>query len=149
MTVGLASDHRGFRMKKALMEYLQEKNIPVTDYGTFSEESCDYTDYAYALGKAVQEKKVARGVLLCYTGIGSAIAVNKVKGVRGALAWSAKTAEMSRRHNNANVLVLPAGFLTQKAAKLIVRKWLMTEFEAGRHLRRVRKITQIEEKEDV
>jgi len=149
MKIGLACDHRGFRMKNALVRFLKEKGYTVIDYGTYSQESCDFTDYAYELGKAVQTKKVDRGVLLCYTGIGSSIAANKVKGVRAGLVWNLKTAEMTRRHNNSNIVVLPAGFMTQAVAKKIVRKWLITEFEGGRHLRRVRKIKQIEEKENV
>ncbi len=149
MTIGLASDHRGFRMKKALAVFLQEKGFSVIDLGTYSQESSDYPDYAYALGRAVQNKEVERGILLCYTGIGSAIAANKVRGVRAALAWSVKTARMSRLHNNANILVLPAGFVSQITAKKIAVKWLSTEFEGGRHLRRVKKISKIEEKENV
>lgn len=149
MNIGFASDHRGFRMKGMLIRFLKEKGYSVKDYGTYSSESCDYPDYAYALGKGVRDREVEKGVLLCYTGIGSAIAANKVRGIRAGLVWNVKTAEMCRRHNNTNILVLPAGFLTQALAKKILWKWLNTAFEAGRHSRRIKKIQQIEEKENV
>ena len=149
MNIGLASDHRGFRLKRALMEFLKIKNVLVTDFGTYSGESCDYPEYSDILGRAVRDRKVDKGVLICYTGIGSSIAANKVKGVRAGLVWSIKTARMSRKHNNANILVFPSGFLTQTLAKKIVWIWLRTEFEGGRHVRRVRKIKQIEERENV
>jgi ribose 5-phosphate isomerase B len=149
MNIGFASDHRGFRLKNVLMEFLKTRDFAVTDFGTYSKESCDYPDYAYILGRAVREKRVDRGILLCYTGVGSTIAANKVKGVRAGLVWNMKIAQMSRKHNNVNIAVLPSGFLTHASAKKIVWKWLKTEFEGGRHLRRIRKIKHIEEKENV
>lgn len=149
MKVGFASDHRGFRLKHALIDFLKTKDVTVVDFGTYSEESCDYPDYAYILGRAVRDKRVERGILICYTGIGSAIAANKVKGVRAGLIWNMKTAQLSRRHNDANIAVLPSAVFTQTRAKKIAWKWLKTEFEGGRHLRRIKKIKHIEDKENV
>lgn len=149
MKIGLASDHRGFKLKGSLIEFLKEKGISVIDYGTYSLEPCDYPDYAYPLAKAVKTRKIDRGVLICYTGIGSCIAANKVKGVRAGLVYNLGTAGLARKHNKTNIIVLGAGFIKFVLAKKIVRRWLESEFEGGRHLRRLRKIRKIEEEESV
>lgn len=131
------------------MDVSKEKGHSVIDYGTYSRDSCDYPDYAVALTSGINEKKVDRGVLICYTGVGSSIAANKVKGIRAALVSNTKMAALTRKHNNSNVLVLGSGFLTRDDAKKIMLKWFATDFEGGRHLRRLRKIKKIEETNDV
>ena len=148
MRIALASDHRGFRLKNFLIEILEEAGHKTQDFGTYSAESCDYTDYVYPASKAVKDKEADRAILICYTGIGSSIAANKVKGVRASLVSDIKSAKLTRQHNNSNVLVLAQYQMTREKAKKIVNAWLDTEFEGGRHLRRVRKISQIEEKEN-
>jgi ribose 5-phosphate isomerase B len=148
MKISLASDHRGFRLKNFLIQVLEEAGHKVQDFGTYSAESCDYTDYVYPAAKVVQKKEADRAILICYTGIGSSIAANKVKGIRASLVNDLKSAKLTRQHNNSNVLVLASYSMTREKAKKIVNAWLDTEFEGGRHLRRVRKISQIEEKEN-
>ena len=148
MKIALACDHRGFRLKNILGEFLKEKGYHVIDFGTHSSDSCDYPDYTYLAARAVKDKKADRAVVICYTGIGSCIAANKVKGVRAALVYSLRSAYMSRRHNNSNVLVIPSHLFKIDYAKKIVFRWLREEFEGGRHSRRLRKIREIEEKED-
>ncbi|MDD5195204.1 MAG: ribose 5-phosphate isomerase B [Candidatus Omnitrophica bacterium] len=147
MTIALASDHRGFELKSILEKFLNEKGCDVVDFGTYSCEPCDYPDYIYPAALAVKEKKADRAVVICYTGIGSCIAANKVRGIRAALVNSISTAALSRKHNDSNVLVLAAGTLKIEYAKKILNTWLKTEFEGGRHLRRINKIKEIEEKE--
>lgn len=149
MKIALASDHRGFKIKHKLAEFLKEKGYEVRDYGTYSSDPCDYPDYTYLACDAVRKKKADRAIVLCYTGIGSSIAANKVRGIRAALVYNLKGALMSRRHNNSNVLVLPSYLLKADDIKKVTLRWLKEEFEAGRHLRRVRKIHDIEEQEYV
>jgi len=149
MNIALACDHRGFRLKNILVDFLKAKGHTVIDFGTYSCDTCDYPDYIYPASLAVKEKKAKRAIVICYTGIGSAIAANKVRGIRAALVWNKKIAIMSRRHNDSNVLVIPAGMLKIEETKRIVLAWLKEEFEGGRHLRRVNKIQAIEEKENV
>ncbi len=149
MRVGIGSDHRGFKLKNFLIDFLREKKIVVVDFGTYSSDSCDYPDFIYPLGVAIRERKIDKGIFICYTGIGSCICANKIKGVRAGLVYNLKTAKLSRKHNNTNVLVLGAGFLKREYAKKIVWVWLNTGFEGGRHLRRLRKILRIEEEESV
>ena len=149
MKVGIATDHRGFKLKNTLVKYLTEKGYEVVDFGTYSKDPCDYPDYAYVASKAVRNKKVDRAIIICYTGIGSCIVANKVKGVRAALVYSLNSACMSRRHNNSNVLVLPSSLFKVDYTKKIISGWLKEEFEGGRHARRLRKIREIEETEDV
>lgn len=148
MKIALASDHRGFKLKSILDKFLKDKGYQTIDVGTHSCDSCDYPDYAYLAAKAVSNKKVDRAVIICYTGEGSVMAANKVRGVRAALAYDLKSAYMSRRHNDSNVLVLPSYFLKVDAIKRLLLRWLKEGFEGGRHLRRVRKIKDIEEKEN-
>lgn len=149
MKIAIASDHRGFKLKKMLAEYLQNKGCDIIDFGTYSPDPCDYPDYTYLAAEAVRNKKADRAIVICYTGIGSCIAANKVKGIRAALAYNLKSAYMSRRHNNSNVLVLPSYLFKADYVKKIVSRWLKEDFEGGRHLIRVRKIRQIEERENV
>jgi ribose 5-phosphate isomerase B len=149
MKIALASDHRGFRLKTVLVKYLNSKGYETVDFGTHSDDSCDYPDYIYPACVAVRKGDVDRAVVLCYTGIGSAIAANKVRGIRAALVYSLKSAILSRQHNDANVLVLPTSFMKVDYLKKVISAWLKADFEGGRHLKRVEKITKIEEKENV
>ncbi len=147
MKIALASDHRGFKLKNILSKYLELRGDTVLDFGTHSTDSCDYPDYIYPAVLAVKGNEAEMAIVICYTGIGSCIAANKVKGIRAALAYNLKSAYMSRRHNNSNVLVLPSCFLKVDYIKRVVSRWLNEDFEGGRHSRRLRKIKDIEIKE--
>lgn len=149
MKIAIASDHRGFKLKDFLSNFLTQKGYEIIDFGTHSSEPCDYPDYIYPASVALRDKKVERAILICYSGIGSCIAANKVKGVRAALVSNIKSAVLSRKHNNSNALVLAEYMLKREQAKRIVSSWLKAEFEGGRHLRRINKIREIEEKENV
>ncbi len=140
----LGSDHGGFRLKEALAGFLRSRGFRLVDVGTFSEESMDYPDTAYKVARMVARKQAARGILICKSGIGNCITANKVPGVRAALCYNMKAARLSRLHNDANVLVLGALFVKPLRAKKIAELWLKTEFEGGRHLRRLKKIERIE-----
>ena len=142
MKIAIGSDHRGFNYKNRLIKYLS-KNHRVKDFGTFSESSCDYPDYAYKVGRAVVSKKFDRGILICGSGNGICIAANKVKGVRAAIGYSQKAAEFSVRHNNANVICFSEDFPLANVKKAVER-FLNSRFESGRHLKRVKKMMKIE-----
>ena len=144
MKISIGSDHRGFETKRRLIASLQEKGHEVADLGTATGDSVDYTDYAYEVAKRVQAGEAERGILICGTSIGMCIAANKVRGVRAASCQDAITAEMSRRHNDANVICLSADLLGEELMDQMVRIWLETPFEGGRHARRVEKIAKIE-----
>ncbi len=147
MRIAIGSDHRGFEAKRRLLHALQGLGHAVVDQGTAAGDSCDYPDYAYAVGKLVSKGEADRGILICGTSLGMCIAANKVRGVRAASCQDLITAEMSRRHNDANVLCLSADLLGAELMDQMVRTWLDTPFEAGRHARRVEKIAQIEAQE--
>jgi ribose 5-phosphate isomerase B len=149
MKIALACDHRGFSFKNFLAGILKEKGHEIVDFGTHSPDSCDYPDYIYPASVAVRNKKCDRAILICYSGTGSMIVANKVRGIRAALVCNVKSAVLSRKHNDSNVLVLPAYMLKKEQVKRIVFSWLKAEFEGGRHARRVNKIKEIEEKENV
>ncbi len=145
MKVAIASDHRGHAAKNRVALFLSELGHETIDMGTDSTKSCDYPDTAYPAAKSVAEGKAQRGILICGSGIGMSICGNKVPGVRAALCHDELTAELSRRHNNANVLCLASDVLGEELMRRIVTTWLKTEFEsAGRHARRVEKIGCIE-----
>jgi ribose 5-phosphate isomerase B len=144
MKIAIGSDHRGFDAKRRLVPMLRQLGHDVSDLGPDGNDSVDYPDYAYQVAKAVSDGRVDRGILICGTGIGMCIAANKVKGVRAAPCHDSITVEMSRRHNDSNVLCLSADLLGDELIGRIVRLWLETEFEAGRHARRVDKIKRIE-----
>jgi ribose 5-phosphate isomerase B len=144
MNVIIGSDHRGFAVKQRLVKLAEQLGHVVTDAGTVTPDSADYPDYAFAAGQAVGSGTQDRGILICGTGIGMCIAANKVRGVRAAPCQDIVSAEMSRRHNDANVLCLSADLLGQDMIERIVRTWLDTPFEAGRHSRRIEKITKFE-----
>ena len=145
MKVALASDHRGFPAKEQLKVYLEEAGHDVCDCGCDGTASCDYPDVAFVGAKSVAGGETDRGIFLCGTGIGMSISANKVRGIRAALCHDELTAAMSRRHNNANVLCLPADMLGEKLIYRLVEVWLRTEYEAGRHDRRLGKISEYEQ----
>ncbi len=144
MKIAIGSDHAGFALKKKIMEHFSDRNF--IDVGAHSEESCDYPDFAEAAALKVVNGEADRGIVICGTGIGISIAANKVKGVRAALCCNEFMAEMSRRHNNANMLALAARVTGEGLALRIVETWLAAEFEGGRHERRVDKMGKIENK---
>jgi ribose 5-phosphate isomerase B len=145
MKIAIGSDHRGFDVRQRLIPHLQQLQHEVADMGTHSKEPCDYPDMALEVARAVSKGWVDRGILICGTGIGMSIAANKLPGVRAALCHDSITAEMSRRHNDANILCLSADLLGEDLIERMIRIWLTTEFEGGRHARRVDKIRRIEE----
>jgi ribose 5-phosphate isomerase B len=145
MKIAIGSDHRGYDAKRRIIALLQQLGHEVQDVGPFGNESVDYPDFALQVASAVGEQHVERGILICGTGIGMCIAANKVRGVRAAPCHDSITAEMSRRHNNANVLCLSADLLGDELMNRMVRIWLETEFEGGRHARRVDKIVRFED----
>ncbi len=136
----IASDHAGFRRNEKLERWLHEQGYTVKDLGTSSEESTDYPDYAHPLAQQVSDGVADRAVLLCGTGLGMSYVANRYPHVRAAVAWSPEVAELARRHNDANVLALPARFLSEDQARQILKTWLDTPFEGGRHERRIEKI---------
>ncbi|HQP91260.1 MAG TPA: ribose 5-phosphate isomerase B [Candidatus Omnitrophota bacterium] len=142
--ISIGCDHGGFALKEKIGDFLKKAGYQVLDFGAFSEESVDYPDTAYEVAKAVSIKKTAKGILICKSGIGNSIVANKVKNVRAALCYNIRAAKLSRMHNDANVLVLGALFTDTAAAKKMVKAWLKTPFEGGRHLRRIKKIERIE-----
>src|SRR5216683_212652 len=145
MRIAIGGDHRGFEAKRRINSFVQGLGHEIEDMGTDSRESVDYPDMAFEVAQAVGTGKADRGVLICGTGIGMAIAANKVTGVRAAPCHDSITAEMSRRHNDANVLCLSADLLGEELIERMVRIWLETAFEGGRHARRVDKITAFEQ----
>lgn len=144
MRIAIASDHRGYHAKRRIVSLLQSLKHEVEDLGTHGLDAVDYPDYAAQVALAVGAKRADRGILICGTGIGMCIAANKVKGVRAAPCHDSITAEMSRRHNDANVLCLSGDLLGEELIDRMIRLWLSTEFEGGRHARRVQKINEIE-----
>jgi ribose 5-phosphate isomerase B len=138
----IASDHAGYELKKKLSGELERRGYAVRDLGTNSADSSDYADFAHPLAREVSEGKAKRGVLLCGTGLGMSYVANRYPNVRAAVTWSPEVAELARSHNDANVLVLPARFLSENEATQILQKWLDTPFEGGRHERRVLKIEE-------
>ena len=138
--IPIASDHAGYQLKERLEQALRDMGYEVEDLGTDSPSSADYPDYAHPLARRVSDGEVSRGVLLCGTGLGMSYVANRYPRVRAGVAWSPEVAELARRHNDANVLVLPARFLDDDGAVAILRTWLETPFEGGRHETRVEKI---------
>ena len=144
MKVVLANDHRGYRLKTILKKFLKDKNIESLDLGAFSTDSVDYPDFAFPAAKKVSDGEYERAVLICGSGIGMCIVANKLPRVRAALCHNIQSAKMSREHNDSNVLCLGASLISEKLAQEILEIWLETEFQGGRHLRRVEKIQVIE-----
>ena len=138
--IGVGSDHAGFRLKESLKRALAELGYEPVDFGTDSDESSDYPDFGHAVSDAVSKGEVQRGLLACGSGIGMSMTANRHPGVRAALVWNEELAELARRHNDANVLVLPARFIDEQDAVRALKAFLEAQFEGGRHERRVRKI---------
>lgn len=138
--IPIAADHAGFEMKERLRAALTEMGFDVQDVGAHSTASTDYADYAHPLAQEISEGKAHRGVLLCGTGLGMSYVANRYPNVRAAVAWTPEIASLARKHNDANVLVLPARFVSEEDALAILNTWLETDFEGGRHQRRIEKI---------
>ncbi len=147
MKIAMASDHAAYQLKEHLKMYLQKNGYEVVDFGTHSEESMDYPDTIKLATRAVAKKEADYGIVLCGSGIGASIVANKIRGIRAALCLDAYSAEYSRRHNDANVLVLGGRRTSPEEAEKFVSIWLSTEFEGGRHIRRLEKIHEIEQEE--
>ncbi len=145
--IAIGSDHAGFGLKAEISKYLERKGIEFKDFGTFTEDSTDYPDYGEAVGKAVASGECEKGILICGTGVGIGIAANKVRGVRCAVCSECYSAEMARLHNNANVIAIGERVVGPGLALKIVETFLSTEFEGGRHARRVSKIMAIEDRQ--
>lgn len=146
MKIAMACDHGGYDLKTDLMAWLTEQGHQVEDFGCPGRDSCDYADFAGPAAQAVAEGRCERGIVICTTGIGVSIAANKVQGVRCALCSEPWSAEMTRRHNNANMLAMGAGVVGPLMARQIVQAFLTHEFEGGRHQRRVDKIAALEDR---
>ena len=142
MNILLANDHAGTSLKNEIKKVLEKKGYNVTNLGCDTEESVDYPDFAHPLAEKVSNNDNLKGIIICGSGIGVSMSANKHKGVRSALCWNKETAKLSRSHNNANVLSLPARFLAKKEAIEIVETFLNTDFEGGRHKKRVDKINK-------
>ena len=138
--VGLASDHAGFELKEFVKQYLTEKGIPFKDYGTNSDVSCDYPDFGHALAQGIEKGEVYPGIGISGSGEGIAMTLNKHQDIRAGLAWIPEIAHLIRQHNDANVLVMPGRFIDHEMARKIMDEFLSTNFEGGRHQRRVEKI---------
>lgn len=136
----IAADHAGYELKQKLEAELKRMGYAVKDFGTNSTESTDYADYAHPLAREISAGHAKRGILLCGTGLGMSYVANRYPHVRGAVSWTPEVAELSRKHNDSNVLILPARFVTEEDAKKILKAWLDAPFEGGRHERRVVKI---------
>ncbi|WP_315340896.1 ribose 5-phosphate isomerase B [Hoylesella oralis] len=138
--IGLACDHAGYELKQFVIQYLKEKGYRYKDYGTFSKDSCDYPDYGHALAKGIENGEVYPGIGICGSGEGISMTLNKHPKIRAGLAWMPEIAHLIRLHNDANVLVMPGRFINQETARLIMDEFFNTDFEGGRHVRRINKI---------
>ena len=141
LKIAICADHAGFELKNTVIEYLQSKNIKsLKDFGTFSAESCDYADFAHPMASAVESGEFDYGISICGSGNGISMTVNKHQGIRAALCWNEEIARLARAHNNANVCALPARFISAQDAWRIVQMFLSSDFEGGRHEKRINKI---------
>ncbi len=138
--IGMACDHAGFEMKEALKEFLTAKGYSIKDFGTHSVDSMDYPDVAHPLAGSIESGECKQGIALCGSGNGISMTLNKHQGIRAALCWNEELAKLARQHNDANILSLPARFIDLDTAKTLVDAFLSTDFEGGRHQRRVEKI---------
>ena len=138
--IAICSDHAGYEMKSVIEGYLEARELPFKDFGTYSEDSCDYPDFAHPCALAVEKGECYPGIAMCGSGNGISMTLNKHQGIRAALCWTPELARLARQHNIANVLVLPARFIDQGTALEIVDAFLATDFEGGRHQRRIDKI---------
>lgn len=148
MRIAVASDHRGFSVKERILSQLVELHHEAVDFGPYSVDVCDYPDFGAKAARAVSKGEAERAILICGSGIGMCIVANKVRGIRAALCHDDLSAEMSRRHNDSNVMCLSADLLGDRLASRMVELWLSTPFEGGRHARRIAKITDLENSTD-
>lgn len=139
-TIGLAADHAGYEMKEFVKQWLDSKGIAYKDFGTYSAESVDYPDFAHPLALAVEAGECYPGIAICGSGEGISMTLNKHQGIRAALCWIPEIAHLARQHNDANILVMPGRFISNQEAEQIMNEFLSTEFEGGRHQRRIDKI---------
>lgn len=140
LKIALASDHAGYNLKQVVMEYLTKEGATLKDFGCYSTESCDYPDFAHPAAAAVESGEFDFGITICSTGNGICMTANKHQGIRAALCWEHRLAELARQHNNANILGMPANFISVETALDIVKTFFSTDFEGGRHERRINKI---------
>ncbi|RME05682.1 MAG: ribose 5-phosphate isomerase B [Bacteroidetes bacterium] len=140
MTIAIGCDHAGYEYKTSIVRMLKQKGYEVADFGTNSPDSVDYPDFAHPVAKAVESGKATLGILICGSGNGVCMTANKHKGIRAALCWKVELAALARQHNNANIICLPARFVSLRLARKMVETFLETPFEGGRHERRVGKI---------
>ncbi|MGQ7870224.1 ribose 5-phosphate isomerase B [Sunxiuqinia sp. sy24] len=140
MKIALASDHAGFQKKQLIMKFLKEQGIEIKDFGAYSDESSDYPDWAHPMAKAVEDGDFDLGISLCGSGNGISMTANKHQQIRSAICWTPEIAALARQHNDANVCSLPARFITDEEAIQIVKTFLSTDFEGGRHVRRINKM---------
>ena len=141
--IPIASDHAGYELKLKVIDHLRQRGIDVRDFGTDSTDSCDYPDFAHPVGSAVNRGDYPRGIVICGSGHGVQMTVNKYPGVRCALCWTPEIAHLARQHNDANIVSIPARFVSADTALAILDQFLDTPFEGGRHTRRVEKISQL------
>lgn len=139
-TIGLCCDHAGFELKEEIKHFLDEKGLSYHDFGTYTNESCDYPDFAHPLAVAVEAGEVYPGIAICGSGNGIGMTLNKHQGIRAALSWKPEIAVLARSHNDANILVLPGRYISKEDAYTSIVAFLETSFEGGRHLRRINKI---------
>lgn len=139
--IAIGADHAGFEYKELLKKWLEKSGYPIKDFGTFSVESVDYPDFAHPVAEAIEKKEFTLGLLICGSANGVAMTANKHQGVRAAICWNEEVAEIVRHHNNANVVCIPARFVTYELAEKILDRFLHSSFEGGRHERRVDKIS--------
>lgn len=147
MKIAIGCDHGGITLKDSIVNYLEERGVKIEDFGTFGTESVDYPDFAYKVARSVADGKADKGILMCGTGIGISIAANKVNGIRCALCHNTETARLTALHNDSNVLAMGGRVIDSDTAVNIVKTWLDTPFEGGRHISRINKISEIEKKE--
>jgi ribose 5-phosphate isomerase B len=143
LKIAIGSDHAGYLLKEKVKRYLSKKEIAFTDFGTFKEESVDYPEYAYKVGTSIINNEADMGILVCATGIGMCITANKIKGIRAAHPFNKQSAELSRLHNNTNVLCLGSKTLTEEQVNEVLETWLFTSFEGGRHEKRLNLINKL------
>jgi len=146
MRIALAADHGGYKLKEVIKNFLEEKKINYEDFGTYSDKPTDYPDWGEKVAQAVVDQKFDRGILICGTGLGMTILANKFPGIQATPCYNIFTARLSRRHNNSNILILGGRVTGIDLAKEITREWLTTGFDGGRHLRRINKIRQVEQR---
>lgn len=145
-TIGLASDHAGYPLKQFVKQYLTARGYQFKDYGTYTEESCDYSDFGHALAEGIEKGEVYPGIAICGSGEGISMTLNKHQTIRAGLCWIPEIAHLCRQHNNANVLVMPGRFIDNETAEAIMNEFFATAFEGGRHERRIAKIPCQEKK---